>query len=225
MIETESPIDHRSQTSALRRTTEICATIVFIFLALALVRGLSADFDERVAHWVQSQSSDALDLVMHAITSCGNTLTIILVTALSSALLFRLTRRKRAILLIWLACGIGYGINNLAKYLFARPRPQLSTLFTDPSSYSFPSGHAMVSTVVYGCLVFMLARAYPGARWPLRVAVSIFIFLIGLSRVYLDVHWPTDVIAGFALGFLVLSALLRWYDFDLISRSRSHTSI
>jgi undecaprenyl-diphosphatase len=150
---------------------------------------------------------------MQMITHAGDRLTHILVcAALSVSLLWR--RRWRAAATIWMAIGAGYGINTLLKIFFARARPDLSLVFIAPSGYSYPSGHAMASTVIYGCAAFFLARLLPRYRVLIRTVAIAIVFLIGLSRIYLDAHWPTDVLAGFAVGGLVLAAVIKWYDID-----------
>jgi undecaprenyl-diphosphatase len=110
----------------------------------------------------------------------------------------------------------GLAVSQSLKSFYGRPRPDIVPLLVDVYTASFPSGHAMMSTVVYLTLATVIARITP--RHGLRVyvfAVAILLSLvIGLSRVYLGVHWPTDVLAGWAMGaawaalaWLVVSAL------------------
>jgi undecaprenyl-diphosphatase len=92
--------------------------------------------------------------------------------------------------------GGGFALNQLLKFCFHRARP--ATALIDQMGLSFPSGHAMMSMAFYGCLAW-LAVQY-GRRWGVGVALVGFCLLIGLTRVYLHVHYPTDVVAGFAAG-------------------------
>ncbi|MBX3278678.1 MAG: phosphatase PAP2 family protein [Acidobacteria bacterium] len=158
---------------------------------------------------------------MRAITHGGDRLTLILFSAALTGLFIKRRGRDSSAALditaVWLAIGAGYALNYTLKILFARSRPELSPLLLTPSGYSYPSGHAMVSTVVYGCAAYLLARKWPRARRWITGAAVAWIFLIGLSRVYLDAHWPSDVLAGFAAGWLVVSAIIGWYD-----RNQSH---
>jgi undecaprenyl-diphosphatase len=91
----------------------------------------------------------------------------------------------------------------LLKYIFSRPRP-LIPLLEPARGFSFPSGHAMMSFSFYGLLIYMIYRSVrnPYAKWTLIMLLILLIFLIGLSRVYLRVHYASDVIAGFAAGFI-----------------------
>jgi membrane-associated phospholipid phosphatase len=172
--------------------------------------------DASVGLWIQTQSSPALDAWMRAMTHGGDRLTLILVC--SALTVFFIIRRNQGSTLVfdltavWLAIGAGYATNYTLKVLFARSRPELSPLLLTPSGYSYPSGHAMVSTIVYGCAACLLARIWPRAAGRIIGAAVIWIFLIGLSRVYLDAHWPSDVLAGFAGGWIVVSLIIGWYD-------------
>lgn len=108
----------------------------------------------------------------------------------------------RHALTLLLAMGGGWALNELLKAWFHRPRPTSALLFQ--LGLSFPSGHAMMSTAFYGCLAWLLAREY--GRWGWAAALLVWAALIGLSRVYLHVHYFTDVLAGFAggVGWLLL---------------------
>jgi membrane-associated phospholipid phosphatase len=200
------------------RTTafNLLAGAVFATISVLIFWDRAAAFDTTVGLWVQAQSNPALDAWMRAITHGGDRLTLILFSvALTVFFLIRRNRRGPLwldITAVWLAIGVGYAINFTLKTLFARSRPELSPLLLSPSGYSYPSGHAMASTVVYGCAAFLLARRSPAAgRW-IIIAAVLWISLIGLSRVYLDAHWPSDVLAGFAAGWLIVSAIIGWYD-------------
>jgi undecaprenyl-diphosphatase len=105
----------------------------------------------------------------------------------------------------------GIGLNYLLKQLFLRDRPQLWERILDVSNYSFPSGHAMISLVVYGFIGYWLAKKYPAWRWLTTSFTIAFILAIGFSRLYLGVHWPTDVIAGYTAGLVwLLACVLVW---------------
>lgn len=95
-------------------------------------------------------------------------------------------------------------ITNLIKIIIRRARPL--DMLIDVSGYSFPSSHSSISMVVYGFLAILIRKYYQGKRKNLYIALCIlFILLTGLSRVYFNVHYITDVIAGFSLGLIVLS--------------------
>ncbi len=90
------------------------------------------------------------------------------------------------------------------KLIFTRPRPTLWESLIQETSYSFPSGHALGSMVLYGSLAYLLARSHPSRSPLIYGTAAVMIILIGLSRLYLGVHYPTDIIAGYIIGFLWL---------------------
>jgi len=98
----------------------------------------------------------------------------------------------------------GIGLNILLKQLFARARPQLWERTVDVRFYSFPSGHAMMSMVIYGLLSYFLASRFPRWRVGIFSLTLVLIAAIGFSRLYLGVHWPTDIIAGYTAGLVWL---------------------
>lgn len=117
-------------------------------------------------------------------------------------------------------------IDGLLKHWIARPRPDLVPHLVQVSNASFPSGHAMISSAVYLTLALMLAESMPRDGWrgrAGRVAVvaffSLIAVLIGMSRVYLGVHWPSDVLAGWCFG--TAWALLVWMGDRWLGRRRN----
>jgi undecaprenyl-diphosphatase len=119
-----------------------------------------------------------------------------------TAIFLLLTGRPRTAALVVLATASGAAIAGALKDIFARTRPDLIPHDLAISTHSFPSGHAMISAVVYLTLGSLIAESMSDQRLKSYVlAVSIFLpILVGLSRLYLGVHWPTDVLAGWAAG-------------------------
>jgi len=113
-----------------------------------------------------------------------------------------LSGRTRTALLLVVAILSGLGANTLLKELFARPRPDLVAHIVEVHSLSFPSSHAMMSALVYLTLGTLLARVQPtrGLRAYVMAAAIVLALLVGVSRVYLGVHWPSDVLAGWCAG-------------------------
>ena len=136
--------------------------------------------------------------IAYAATALGSTATILALSAVL-ALYFALRHRR---LVIPLALDIlgAFAAFEILKDLVARPRPPAALALYTPPLYSFPSGHATMAAAFYGFSAFALARAWPRQRGFIWLAALLLIALIGVSRVYLGVHYPSDVIAGWLLG-------------------------
>ena len=146
---------------------------------------------------------------MRDITGLGSTIVLVMVTAVTIFYLL-LIGRWRTALLVLVTVGGGQILSSLLKLGIDRPRPDLVSHLVDVQTLSFPSGHAMMSAVTYLTLGSMLAGIVPGRAtkiYVLGVAVLVTL-MVGVSRVYLGVHWPSDVLAGWCAGFAW--AMLCW---------------
>lgn len=144
------------------------------------------------------------------VTGLGGTTVLAFVTFAVVIFLFMVRKSASALFVIFATIG-GLFLSNLLKYLFERPRPDLVPHATEVYTASFPSGHAMLSAVTYLTLGALLARFQPSRRvkgFFLSLAV-ILTLAVGASRVYLGVHWPTDVLAGWCIG--AAWAALCWF--------------
>lgn len=155
-----------------------------------------------------------LEYWMVNFTALGSAPVLILVTLLAAGFLVIRRETKRAAQLSFTVL-TGMLMVNALKLLFARDRPDIVVPLVEVSSASFPSGHAMNSAIVYFTLVAMLVRSQ--GKLALRnyviAASALITVLVGFSRVYLGVHWPTDVIAGWFMGALWAAACFlgaRW---------------
>lgn len=138
---------------------------------------------------------------MTDITALGGYAVLMLVTL--AAVLYRVARNDGfTAVLIASAIGTGALLSNLLKLGFDRPRPDIVEHLTHATSSSFPSGHATLAAVTYLTLGALIARGQPSRSIKaLVLGAAIFItILVGFSRIYLGVHWPTDVLAGWCLG-------------------------
>lgn len=109
-------------------------------------------------------------------------------------------------------------LRTVLKEIFHRPRPELWP--TTPDGYSFPSGHALGSVIIYGLLLYLLGRVHPRWRPALWTFYLGLVIAIGLSRLYLGMHWPTDVLGGWVIGAVILLLLIKGYEGGLWSRLR-----
>jgi undecaprenyl-diphosphatase len=173
----------------------------FALLSAAMLMGWTQGFDERALHWFATHRVPLLDYVMTRATSLGNGVVLLMIVLVSATFLALTYHRWFAYLLV---AGVVGGIiaNNLLKLAFARPRPEVVDLLDEVASKSFPSGHAMNSIIVYGTVAYIVSRleATRTTRAITWIVAGAFILLIGGSRMYLGVHYPTDIIAGFLAG-------------------------
>ena len=139
--------------------------------------------------------------VMMQITAIGGGTFLTLMSGMVAAYLFAARRPATAVFVIGAVAG-GAILDSILKDVFERPRPGLVTHLVNVSSASFPSGHAMNSTVTYLTLGVLLAKTERrrAVRIYLISAAIVLALLVGFSRIYLGVHWPTDVIAGWCIG-------------------------
>ncbi len=182
--------------------------LLFVWLGSEVGEGETRRFDSRILlalrqpgdlaqpvgpHWLQSAMLD--------LTALGGGTVLALVTLMAIGSLLALRKRAEA-LFIAVAVGGGGALSALLKMGYARPRPELVAHLVEVTSSSFPSGHAMNSAITYLTLGVLLARAVPDRLLKIYVLwVGVLLTLIvGISRVYLGVHWPTDVLAGWAIG-------------------------
>ncbi|MCB1488753.1 MAG: phosphatase PAP2 family protein [Bauldia sp.] len=180
----------------------------FILIADEVIEGETHGFDTAVLVALRNPAdlSDPigppwLEEMMRDFTALGGVGVLTLMAAGGVGYLL-LLRKRRAALFLAVAVGGGMLASSLLKMFFSRPRPDLVPHESYVYTTSFPSGHSMMSAVVYLTLAVMLSRVEArGAvkAYLLGVAVLVVV-LIGISRVYLGVHWPTDVLAGWAAG-------------------------
>ncbi|TIL79402.1 MAG: phosphatase PAP2 family protein [Mesorhizobium sp.] len=150
-----------------------------------------------------------LEGAVRDITSLGGTSVLVLVTT-AVIIYLLLIRRPATALLMFVAVAGGQVLSSLLKFEVDRPRPDLVSHLVNETSLSFPSGHAMLSAVTYLTLGSMAARFLPGRTTKIFVLglAILTTLLVGASRVYLGVHWPSDVLAGWCAGFAW--AMLCW---------------
>ncbi|HUQ19051.1 MAG TPA: phosphatase PAP2 family protein [Gemmatimonadaceae bacterium] len=176
-------------------------TWAFSEIAETVMAGGTQGFDENILRWLHARHTHALDAAMIEITALG-TGTVVLMIVCVAALFLTLTKHKYSAMLLLVATAGGILLDLILKLRFDRPRPHVFEWGTNAVSSSFPSGHAMSATIVYSTVAYLAARLQTRvwARWATMLLAVILIFLICLSRLYLGVHYPSDVIAGVVIG-------------------------
>lgn len=177
----------------------IVASVGFAIVAAEMRAGALDRLDRAVELAVHRLDARPPDVAMEAAATIGANAVLLPVVAAVVALAIRRRRRAVAIILA-LDTIVVIAAYSLLKVMFSRERPRLFDKIALPTGYSFPSGHAMSAVGIYGVVAAALIALYPRARRPVLAAAIALIALIGLSRIYLGVHWPSDVIGGYLGG-------------------------
>lgn len=210
------------------------AVVIIVSFGVALVAG-DIFFDLAELLMGQSPLLGAVDTSVHAVareiqgpsatlffrifTSIGDPIGAAIVVTVAALALVLADRRPEAIYLVFVSAGGGIA-NLILKAYFARARPELAQALVDQDGYAFPSGHALGAVVVYGALAFLAIRIVESWRLQsIAVAAAVAMILaISVSRVYLGVHWISDIAGGLSAGALWLASVT--IVFELFERVR-----
>jgi undecaprenyl-diphosphatase len=185
-----------------------CLLFIFGVVAQIVVEGKSSAFDRSIIlafrqpgnlsapigpAWVQEAARD--------LTSLGSIIVLVIITAAVAGYLF-LARKQAAAWLMLFAVFGGIALSDLLKFAFARPRPDFVAPAARVFTTSFPSGHATLSAITYLTIAALLARSQssPKIGRYFIVLAALLTILVGISRIYLGVHYPTDVVGGWCIG-------------------------
>lgn len=199
---------------------------VFIEIAENVLEGDARYYDTAILlalHGSDSPNSDWFNEFVRDISGLGG-LGVLGLLILTSSIFLVISGNVKTALFVTFATLSGVALSSLLKLGFDRPRPDLIPHLTHIYSASFPSGHAMVSALVYMTLGALLAREVSGF-WSKIFVMSVAISLtglVGLSRLYLGVHWPSDIVAGWAAG--ATWALVWWVMARIINPENRHHS-
>lgn len=173
----------------------------FVGLAGLVMEGETQQFDEAVLRRLDAIDFPWIELALLEVTALGNGTVVVAVTVIAATFLWLTRHRYSAGLLIAATTG-GTLLSFLLKAYFARPRPQVVTWGTHVATSSFPSGHATSAVVVYATVAYLAATLQRG-RWARAATLTIaalVVALIAASRLFLGVHYPSDVVAGIIIG-------------------------
>ncbi|OGL23725.1 hypothetical protein A2791_00615 [Candidatus Saccharibacteria bacterium RIFCSPHIGHO2_01_FULL_46_30] len=169
-----------------------------MYLAREVSEGETARIDDRILLAINHRATTTLDTIVVWATELGGVIAVSTISLLLIAL-YAFKKQWRSAAMIALSIG-GAGVLNFGlKLLFERSRPELWTHLVTESSYSFPSGHAMLSSA----LALALVSIFWGTKYRVAVAIvaALYIAMIGFTRLYLGVHYPSDIIAGWCASF------------------------
>ena len=177
----------------------VAGVLAFIAIAWLTMSGVASGFDAVMRGAVHRLSSPLMTSLMVGISATGTDVFMGALGFLSVWRLLHLERRRDAIVLV-ITVLAAEALMEILKLAFHRARP--IPFFTErPDSYSFPSGHALKSAVFY-----ILLASLASSHWAIRAAAVLLALLIGISRIYLGVHYPTDVLGGYAVAAVCLAA-------------------
>ena len=204
----QSPVKKKATWITLRFILALVMFLItlFVFVAIAdeIVLEHENTFDQSISSFIQSFQTDSFTQLMKGVTFFGSS--TFLFPAYIILILYFLLRKKGRLALDISMIGLSStGILFLFKDIFRRHRP-LDPLISDVTGFSFPSGHSFSSFTFFGMLIYILWQAKIHTGWKVFVAIVLVLFAasIALSRVYLRVHYPSDVVAGFCLSILWL---------------------
>lgn len=198
------------------------AVVLFVYLVRRVFVLQNNRFDEKVFRALEPYVSDTNNRLMQGITFLGKH-EFLIPANIALILWFLLVRKHR-----WYSIRVpavalsSLGLMFLLKNVFNRPRPGIP-LLEEARGLSFPSGHALMSVTFYGLLIYAVYHLWKNntAKWSMISFLVVLIFLIGFSRIYLRVHYTSDVLAGFAVGFLWLVLALQLLSYmERYSRRR-----
>ncbi|MFF7189884.1 phosphatase PAP2 family protein [Streptomyces sp. NPDC008222] len=201
----------RADTADLAGSTALGALAAFVLLALTVRgRGGSPLFgDADLLAWSVGHRPDAVVAVARAVTFTGTGAVPYLLAALAGLLAGRTPRRRVLCVAAAVAClAAGQTLRYGVMTLVARPRPATRDWVTQASGWSFPSGHTTTAAITAGLLALAILARAPRARTALLVTVLTWGILVGLTRVYLGVHWFSDVLGGWLFAACWLGVCL-----------------
>jgi membrane-associated phospholipid phosphatase len=188
------------------------ALIVSLSLLFLYVHFIRPDFDNTISEVVQSNKDRGFLALMSFISWWGESYIMILSVLCVSLLLFVTSYKKAAIFI--LSVFIMDIINICLKLIINRPRPEMIDIYPSFQQGSFPSGHVVHYVVFFGfmlCVMLTDARISIILRWAVSLLCVFLIAGVSASRIYLGTHWPTDIIAAYIIGFIMLAVVIQQY--------------
>lgn len=188
----------------------IILTFIFLFLSIIVKINNSFLIDSVIYKSIIYFRTDNLTCFFKILTRLGTTRVCLII-----GIIIMLIFRKRKYLLFPFTTIVIKIINLVAKYIIGRPRPNVLRLVNENET-SFPSGHAMLSITLYGLIIYLIYSKISknSVKWILIILFNLVIFFIGISRIYLGVHYFTDIIGGYILGVIYLIIITSYIKFE-----------
>ena len=182
--------------------------IFFIIVTALVVTNNISWFDDSIYNFIIGFRSNPLDLVLKTITRLGDTIVIMIIVIVT---LMFLNKRNRIILGSTTILTVTF--NQAIKHILRRPRPEHLRLIKQ-GGFSYPSGHSMIAICVYGIMIYLINKNIKNKKINIMLSIllTILILTIGISRIYVGVHYPSDVLGGFLLSGTILILNLTFTD-------------
>lgn len=180
---------------------------IFLVIALGLIVIFNPDwlhlYDTSISNWIQSLQTPTLTHAVMLYTKIGNSIPFIVISLIVVGLLFIKSTSQNA-LFVLTSILLGVGSNHFIKQIIRRQRPELRLIHI--GGYSFPSGHSAAAMVLFGSLIILTIRYIQSRSLKVILVILLLTLMLALAltRIYLNVHYPTDVTAGLLLGLVVL---------------------
>lgn len=209
----------RSIGRSIRESTFIRVAAGFAIAALVLAalgwlvtgpyRSYTSGFDSSLRYTARQIQSPMWTTVFLTVTKLGSTLYLWIIGG-AAGIAFLFLRWFRPLMLFIVAMAGQAALHHGFKWIFDRPRPPALIRYADVESSSFPSGHAVAALCMYGMIAWIVTVRIenPAAKAGIWIFTGVLVLLIGLSRVYIGIHYPTDVLAGFAASAIWTAAVM-----------------
>ncbi len=187
---------------------EICILltliIIFIVLAILVLNGKTIGFDKIISNFIINKIPESMNTILKVITTVGGTKVFPFV-AIGLSILAILLKKKNYGIIIFLNSLLAACAYISIKNIIQRPRPT-PFRFIEETGYSFPSGHATSNMALYGMLIYLIWKKLKNKKLKivLTIILSLWILTVGVSRIYFNVHYASDIIAGFVLGIICI---------------------
>lgn len=191
----------------------LLSLLAFSFIAVQISTEKIGHFDQLIIAFIQGLESPFLTSGMKFFTFIGSYMGVVLLTVLILCIFSKIVHQRTELILFVMVITGSVVLNRLLKEFFHRARPDLHQLI-EIGGFSFPSGHAMNAFTVYGILTFLLWQHIP-SKWLRVVLISFSVFMIsaiGISRIYLGVHFPSDILGGYFAGGFWLSIAIGFFQ-------------
>lgn len=180
----------------------IISFILFIIVTILVLTNTISLFDDKIYNLVLNlRDNNFIDIFLKTITRLGNTLPTMIIVIL----LVKFLKKEYKYLLI-ISEGTTLITNQILKHIIQRARPPLAERLIVQNGYSYPSGHSMMALCLYGVLIYIIYKEIKNKKLKILLILlfTSLILLIGLSRIYVRVHYPSDVVGGFSLSLSII---------------------